>query len=483
MLLHKNEIPQFSPPLGLAYIGSVLREQGDSVEILDAIILAPHGHDEGDHLRLGLDWATIRDKIASYRPDIVGISSMFTAQAQCMHRVARVAKSVDANIVTIAGGIHPSALPAETLKDENVDFVVMGEGERTVLNLVKNLSDRHPLAEIDGIGYRKGEKTVLKPKAAFIDNPDELPFPAWDLLAMKEYARLTVGHGPFVLKTPLFSVITSRGCPGKCIFCAVHSVFGHRWRARSPGNVVAEIEVLRRHYGINQIDFEDDALLLNKKRVAAICDEIVRRKLDISWATPNGVNINQLDRNLLAKMKRSGCFALSFGIESGNAAIRNGVIGKPISVKHAREVIGWCQELNIWTNGFFILGIPGESEATFRETIDFPKRLNLDSASFFIAAPFPGTELLQLCQEKSYLSKEFAPDKLRVIQGTIETESFSPESLMLWRKKAYREFGRYFLKRELLRFNMLKRVFRLRSWNDIRLFYRLGIRLFLRVFK
>jgi len=223
--------------------------------------------------------------------------------------------------------------------------------------------------------------------------------------------------------------------------------------------------------------------LLNKKRVAAICDEIVRRRLDISWATPNGVNINQLDRNLLAKMKRSGCFALSFGIESGNAAIRNGVIGKPISVKRAREAIGWCQELNIWTNGFFILGIPGESEATFRETIDFPKRLNLDSASFFIAAPFPGTELLQLCQEKSYLSEEFDPDKLRVIQGTIETESFSPESLMLWRKKAYREFGRYFLKRELLRFNMLKRVLRLRSWNDIRLFYRLGIRLFLRVFR
>ena len=182
MLLHKNEIPQFSPPLGLAYIGSVLREQGDSVEILDAIILAPHGHDEGDHLRLGLDWATIRDKIASYRPDIVGISSMFTAQAQCMHRVARLAKSVDANIVTIAGGIHPSALPAETLKDENVDFVVMGEGERTVLNLVKNLSDRHLLAEIDGIGYRRGEKTVLKPKAAFIDNLDELPFPARHLL-------------------------------------------------------------------------------------------------------------------------------------------------------------------------------------------------------------------------------------------------------------------------------------------------------------
>ena len=118
-----------------------------------------------------------------------------------------------------------------------------------------------------------------------------------------------------------------------------------------------------------------------------------------------------------------------------------------------------------------------------RETIDFPKRLNLDSASFFIAAPFPGTELLQLCQEKSYLSKEFDPDKLRVIQGTIETESFSPESLILWRKKAYREFGRYFLKGELLRCNMLKRVLRIRSWNDIRLFYRLGIRLFLRVFK
>jgi len=209
-----------------------------------------------------------------------------------------------------------------------------------------------------------------------------------------------------------------------------------------------------------------------------ICDEIIERRLDISWATPNGVAINHLDYSILAKMKRAGCFSLDFGIESGSEYVRNKIIRKPISVGHAEKVIEWCKALNIWTNGFFILGIPGENKKTFQESIDLAKQLNLDSSSFFIATPLPGTELLTLCQEKEYLLKDFRTDKLTSVDALIGTESFSPEDVIIWQKKALREFGKCFLKRELLHLNMMKRLFRIRSWNNIKLFYRLGIRFF-----
>lgn len=476
VILNKNEIPQFGHPLGLAYIAAFLRKNGHTVEIFDSVIQKPYGHPTGDKIHLGAGWDIISNKISSYNPDVVGISSMFTSQAECMHQVARLVKVLDPHLVTIVGGAHPSALPKETLEDKNVDFVVIGEGENTMLKLVESLSNQMPLEKIDGIGFKKNGQIVINAKAGFIENLDEIPFPAWDLLQMEEYAKLRAGHGPFILRTPFFSVITSRGCPGKCIFCSIHSIYGYEWRTRSVENIVDEIETLNSVYGINQIDFEDDNLLLNKGRVEALCDEIIDRKLDIRWSTPNGVAINHIDHNLLMKMKAAGCFSLSFGIESGNEHVRNNIILKPISIKHAQKVVKWCKELNIWTHGFFIFGLPGEDEKTFRETINFAKWLDLDTSSFFIAVPYPGTELLTLCETKGYLGKEFDHNKLRVADASIQTESFSPEDLLVWRKRGYHELQRYFLKRELMRFNMVRRLLKIRSLDEVKLFYRLGIR-------
>ena len=174
MILSKSEIPQVSPPLGLAYIASVLRKHSHTVEIFDSVIQEPHGHHLGENIHLGADWDSIYSKISSYNPEIVGISSMFTCQAECMHQVARLVKGVDASIVTITGGAHPSALPAETIKDENVDFVVIGEGEDIVLRLVESLSNQLPFEEIDGIAFRKDGQIVINPETGFIRNLDEL---------------------------------------------------------------------------------------------------------------------------------------------------------------------------------------------------------------------------------------------------------------------------------------------------------------------
>jgi anaerobic magnesium-protoporphyrin IX monomethyl ester cyclase len=481
VVLNENEIPQFSPPLGLAYIAAVLQRGGHAVKILDTVILDSAGHKTGEFTHLGLPWEKIRQEISGYRPELVGISSMFSCQAESMHRVARLSKEVGANVITVVGGVHPSSLPELTLADPNINYAVLGEGERTALELVDRLSGGSPVENMAGIAYRKGGEIVVRPRAPFIEDLDELPFPAWDLLEMDKYARLSAGHGPLVLRKPLFTVVTSRGCPGRCIFCSVHNVFGSRWRSRSPGNVLDEIQALKERYGINQVDFEDDALLLDKPRIEAICDGLVERGIDISWATPNGVHIRRLDRQLLAKLKKSGCFALSFGIESGSERVRNDIIKKPIPVGQAVDAIRACREFNIWTHGFFVIGFPGENAASFRETIDFAQKLNLDSANFFIAAPYPKTQLLEFCRENGYVPRDVDYTRLRVADAIIRTDQFSPADMVLWQQRAYREFGKYSLKREILHFNLLRRLLRVRSRNDFLFLYRLAMRFFKRM--
>ncbi len=473
MILHQSDIPQFGHPIGLAYLGAVLREHGHQVSILDTVIRNPKGHQKGELLHIGMYGQSIQKEVSAYEPQVVGISSMFTSQANSVHRLAKLIKDRDKNMITIVGGAHPSALPQEMLQDKNVDFIVLGEGEETVVELLQCLSNSQEPEEVYGIGYRKNGQQVTRPRHNTIKNLDELPFPAWDMLEMDKYAKHHSGYGPVVKNTPFFSISTSRGCPLHCMFCTVPSIWGHNWRGRSPQSAVDEIEILNKKYGIEEIYFVDDNLLWDRKRLAEICDELVRRKIEVSWATPNGVNINFVEHDLLHKMRRSGCFLLCFGIESGNEYIRDKVVRKRILVPHAKEVVKWCRELNIWTSGCFIIGLPGENEKTFRETIQFSQGLDMDSSSFFVSRLMPGTELWKLCEEKGYVDKN--PDALSLTTAhTIKTEDFTPQDLEIWRRKAYRAYAVHVLKREILRFNLIKRLLKIRSLADIRLLFRIA---------
>jgi len=199
---------------------------------------------------------------------------------------------------------------------------------------------------------------------------------------------------------------------------------------------------------------------------------MITRGLKISWATPNGVNINYLERKLLEKMKLSGCFCLCFGIESGSEYIRSKVIRKPISVKRAKEVVLWCRQLNIWTSGCYIIGLPGENPQTFQQTIDFAKELDMDSVSFFVSRLVPGSELWEISRERGYV--ESNPDiKAKTTIHLIHTETFNPQELEKWAKRAYRSFAWHVLKRELFRCNLVRRLIQVRSINDLKLFYRI----------
>jgi magnesium-protoporphyrin IX monomethyl ester (oxidative) cyclase len=379
------------------------------------------------------------------------------------------------------GGAHPSTLPKRVLRDQNVDYVVIGEGELTMLNLLKTLSKGASFNEIDGFAYREEGKTVINPKKKFIEDLDSLPLPARHLLSMNEYFNAEAPHGPELMRKPFTSMITSRGCPFNCVFCSIHTIWGHKWRPRSPDNVLLEIEHLIDVYKIREIHFEDDNLTLDKRRIEKICDLILDRGLDVRWFTPNGVAIWTLDRNLLEKMKKSGCYKLCFGIESGCPQTLK-FIKKPINLTRARQVIHWANDVGIWTHGFFVIGFPYETKEAIYETLRFAVESDLDFASFFIATPLPGTRLLEIVKKEGLIENALNWADLDVFNATLNTKFFTVEEINSLQRNLYVSFLRKRILNGLQPRKFALRLRKVRSTEDILFLSRLLTR-FLQIIK
>jgi len=432
-----------SPPLGLAYLAAVLEEAAHDVKAIDCVIENwKQRVREGDHYQIGLSWEELKGRIWRTKPDMVGLSCLFSSQFQNTRKTAALVKEVDPTIKVVAGGAHPSAIPCEVMADTNFDYAVIGEGEHTMLSLVRSLEGASQLENVDGLAYRENEVVKINPKKNFIANLDNLPFPARHLFPMDKYLQLTKDLRMNEIsskRVPYTEMVTSRGCPDRCVFCVIRKMYGGFWRARSPKNVVDEIQLLFEKYGVKEIHFMDDNLTLDRRRMEEICDEILHRGIDISWVTTGGVHVNTLNEALLRKMKRAGCYSLWLGIESGNSYVLNQLIKKGVSLKKVDEVVKCIKRVGMDVNGFFVIGFPGETRKTIEDTIRFSKSLDLDDAYFSIATPYPGTELYDQCFSKGYLKSDNL-SKLKQIYANITTEALSKEMVEKLREKAYREF-------------------------------------------
>jgi len=444
--LLEHEVPSIVPPLGLAYIAAVLEREGYDVTVLDAVVEDPvRKRIDGNFFNIGLSFEKILKEIERKRPSVVGVSCLFSSQSHNAQRVAGLVKEVDDSIAVIFGGAHPSSIPHIVLQDGNVDFVVIGEGERTFLELLSELERGSSApSKIRGIAFRRGKEVVRTQPQEYIKNLDFLPFPARHLLPMEKYLKQRTLHGSDVVRPPATTMITSRGCPFNCVFCSIHTVFGWQWRSRSPGNVVDEIEALANDFGVREIHFEDDNLTFDAGRMQRIADEIVERGLDIKWTTPNGVAVWTLDKTTLVKMKESGCYKLCFGIESGDVGTLK-FIRKPLSLERARSVIKTAKEVGIWTHAFFVIGFPFEPLSSINKTLDFAKSSGVDFANFFIATPYPGTDLYKIMvengfipNEPTYLSETYF--SLRTMKSSISTRCFTSEQLDRLLKICYDSF-------------------------------------------
>jgi magnesium-protoporphyrin IX monomethyl ester (oxidative) cyclase len=354
-----------------------------------------------------------------------------------LRNTARLVKKIFPACPVIAGGVHPTAIPETILSEEPaIDYIVLGEGEDTLLALLKAVQSGEPRVSVEGIAFRDARgDSVINPKTAFIPQLDTLPFPARHLFDIRAYDRLSSAHSGFKQK-PYASLISSRGCPAKCTFCSIELLWGKVPRYRSSQNILAEIEMLARKYGVREIHFEDDNLTSNKKRALEIFDGMIQKKLNLSWTVPSGLAIYSLDEELLEKMAASGCYSISLAIESGDQTVLDSLMHKPIRLEKAKPLIDKARSLGMKTKGFFILGFPGETKKTMRKTVDYARSLELDWSLFFMATPLVGTKMYETCKEKGYLKDESVDFARSFYAGNIKTEEFDTEDIEALREEA-----------------------------------------------
>ena len=423
-----GEAKVVQPPLGLAYIAAVLEKDGYTVKIIDAPL---EGYEEeikfsdGRH-RYGLSYEEILKRVKEFRPDIIGISCSFSTLFYTVCELSREIKKFDKSIKICVGGAHPTSVPEEVFEREEIDFVIIGEGEARFSQLLAALSAGESLSAIDGLGYRQGNKVLINPPVNYIRDLDEIPFPARHLLDMEKYLRINKPHGVSTKGDRATTIITSRGCPANCIFCSIHGIWGRKFRVRSPENVIKEIELLKTQYGIDEILFEDDNLTFDNKRAEKIFDLMIDKGFNLHWKTPNGVALWRLTETLIAKMRKSGCYHLAFAIESGNDHVLHGIIKKPLNLKKVKTLIDAAKRCGIIAEGFFVLGFPGETFEQMKETFKYALHLGLDKANFMIATPYPGTRLYEVCVKDGYLADGFDYKDLITRRASIKTPDFTP---------------------------------------------------------
>ncbi len=418
----RNVLNVTGPPLGIGYLASYVRSENSfKPYILDALTLNFRVKD-------------VLKEVEKINPDVVGLSINFTPSIYDGYELAEAIKEFNPGTTVVAGGLHVTFTPTETLNSSKaIDVVVRGEGEETLLELLKKLKQNEPLNSVEGISYRDGNQVKNNPNRPLIKNLDTLPFPAYDLMPMEKYR---------MGKTRFSTIITSRGCPFKCIFCSSSRLYGSTWRVRSPENVVKELEMLNREYKINEVEFIDDNFTLNPKRAIKIAELIKEKALSISWSCSSRVDTIVRFPEILKKIKEAGCHTIYVGVESGVQRILN-IANKGTTVKQIEKAFKFIREAGLKVVGSFMIGFPTERVEDVKKTINFAKKLRPDIAQFSIVTPYPGTPLFDKVRaEKKILTLDWR--KYDVLNPVIKLDEITPEALTNLLKQAYISFyGRF----------------------------------------
>ncbi|MDD2672728.1 MAG: radical SAM protein [Syntrophales bacterium] len=443
-------------PLGIIYLAGVLLREGYGVRLIDAPIEGWEKRVEvgNDQVQYGLFLEDIMSRVREEKPDAIGISCMFGVQLKNSRDLAEMIRSELPHMPIVMGGALASECAAQILeKGEAIDYIVIGEGEETFALLLRYLNEgkENPAENIDGIAYRAGSgKVIVNKKTKYIANLDNLSVPPRRLLPVGRYFELNRSHGNVSRMAKSTTIITSRGCPGKCIFCSIHSVWGYNIRFRSPENVVNEIIDLQKEFGITEFQIEDDNFTFDADRAAKICDLIVEKKINAKFSTPNGIAVWSLNKELMRKMKKAGFYKLTLAIESGSEHTLRQIIRKPLDLGKIKEIVKESLEQGFIVDTFFVIGFPGETPEDLKETFVLSRALNAHSVKYFIATPYPGTELYRLAKAKGMLDKDYLVDDFSMTpaKSVINTEYFTCREIdRIWLRETLKTQLFLFLKR------------------------------------
>ncbi len=416
-----------SPPLNLALLAGNLERHGHTATIWDL---------DAERLAAEPDGA-LEARLGAESPDIIGVTFRTPLFPQA-RRIAELARKVCPSALLVAGGVHPSTRPDEVLEAAPFDVAVRGEGDDSIVQLV----DGDSYEEIGGLSWRGGRTDDRPP----IQELDALAFGAWNQFDLSRYSRSSlVAH-----TAPVADLEFSRGCRARCVYCT-KGVFGSDWRSKSPERFVDELEHAKAH-GFRGFNLVDDSFTTITSRAIATCEEMLRRDVDLPWTCTNGIRVGNVNEEFFRVARRAGCYLLAFGFESGSDAVLKR-IKKGATVSQARRAVGWARKYGFTILGYFMVGLPGETEETIRETAEFAASLDVDFAKFSITMPLPGTPLYEewagsIRDPRKYDFSIHQPDN-----GLYDHPDFTWPELEAHTKAAYRTFyGRpRYVARRLLR--------------------------------
>ena len=372
---------------GMASIAAYCKKKKIAISIFDPIL-----YDDGVVEQFFIKY------IHSHGFDVIGMPC-YTASVDYVFNTAKVIKSICPECRVVLGGIHPTILPEETLKEcRYVDYLVLGEGEETFYELIQVIEGRLDLGCVNGLAYRENNTIKINQRRGLM-NPQEFPITAYELFALQKYVP-----APHLVKNaPAYVMVTQRGCPFKCTFCNANEIHGDRVRCKPVGMVIEEILYLIKHYGARGIIFYDSTFTVNHKWVNELCEQILNKNLRISWYC--GTRTDMVNKDLLKAMKRAGCFMISYGIESASQRTLK-LIEKCINIQEAVDAVNLTIRLGFRVCTMYILGLPRENREDVLKTVELAKKISSHIAFFFLPTPFPKTKLYYDCQKDGGLRKD-----------------------------------------------------------------------------
>lgn len=385
-----SKMPIVIPNLGLGYLASALRARGHAVDIIDCN-------------KEQLDFQGLAKRFRSNISDMIGIQ-VYSCDLAATRKTVSIIKEIEPGMRVVIGGPHPTALPEQSLRSLGADFAIAGEALYSLPRLVDLLENEgeDQLSSVGGLVWRDGS-TTRRNEQEYIKNVDDLDVPAWDLMDPRTYPPAP--HGVFARAFPTAPFIVSRGCAFNCTFCAGTLITGPGMRYRSIDKVMEEIEILRHRYGVRELHLIDDNFTSKRSYVKEFCMRISSLDPPLSWSCPNGIRLGTLDRPLVEIMKKSGCYSVLVGIESGTQRILDHM-RKRTTPDKIREKVDLLVDAGIIVTGSFIIGYPEETLDDIKETVRFAKSLRIQQADFNCFVPIPGSSIYQTLKEKGELDED-----------------------------------------------------------------------------